>query len=104
MPPATPERGGVAVAPEEGSEGQINTLWKEVLADRPDQPHESRWYGDAKDYWSKVDATVDGVLGGYGKVDGIDIRGSAAFLEALMGERLKQGDRLHAVGARRPAI
>lgn len=35
-------------------------------------------------YWSKVPATVDGVLGGFGFISDVDIDGSAIFLRSLM--------------------
>ena len=35
-----------------------------------------------------MDASVDGVLGGYGHVNEADIGGSEAFLSALLSERL----------------
>lgn len=35
-----------------------------------------------------VDATVDGVLGGYGHVNDVDIKGSEGFLKLLFSERL----------------
>lgn len=34
-----------------------------------------------------VEATVDGVLGGYGHVNDADIRGSESFLNSLLAER-----------------
>jgi protein N-terminal methyltransferase len=41
------------------------------------------WYGKAKQYWSRVPATIDGVLGGEEHVHEIDIRESRAFLESV---------------------
>ena len=40
-------------------------------------------YKQAADYWSNVDPTVDGMLGGFGKISQIDIEGSSKFLKAL---------------------
>ena len=40
-------------------------------------------YKPAADYWSNVDPTVDGMLGGFGKISQIDIEGSSKFLKAL---------------------
>lgn len=38
--------------------------------------------------WEKgIEASVDGVLGGYGHVDKADIAGSEAFLKPLLSER-----------------
>ena len=40
-------------------------------------------YKKAADYWSGVDPTIDGMLGGFGKISQIDIEGSSKFLKAL---------------------
>ncbi|KFB45941.1 AGAP010397-PA-like protein [Anopheles sinensis] len=40
-------------------------------------------YNDAKKYWSNVSPTVDGMLGGFGAISFIDIRGSEQFLKHL---------------------
>lgn len=40
-------------------------------------------------FWLQgIDATVDGVLGGYGHVNEVDIKGSEGFLKLLFSERL----------------
>jgi protein N-terminal methyltransferase len=41
------------------------------------------WYGKAADYWMKQEASVNGVLGGFGRLSGTDISGSKRFLEKL---------------------
>ena len=41
------------------------------------------WYGSAAKYWEGVDATIDGVLGGFGHLTEVDIRDSHKFLECL---------------------
>lgn len=41
------------------------------------------YYTKAQDYWSKISPTVDGMLGGFGKVTFVDIRGSILFLQKL---------------------
>ncbi|MCD7464706.1 hypothetical protein HAX54_053258 [Datura stramonium] len=38
-------------------------------------------------YWEGVEATVDGVLGGYGHVNAADIKASEDFLNAILDER-----------------
>lgn len=38
------------------------------------------WYGKAVNYWGQIDATVDGVLGGFGHVTGVDLKESQQFL------------------------
>ncbi|KAH9490204.1 N-terminal Xaa-Pro-Lys N-methyltransferase 1-A [Bulinus truncatus] len=42
------------------------------------------FYSDAKDYWAKVDPTVNGMLGGFAKISPIDINGSKAFLRPFL--------------------
>eukprot|EP00850_Spirogloea_muscicola_P002585 SM000010S04223 [mRNA] locus=s10:301142:303008:+ [translate_table: standard] len=46
------------------------------------------WYARGVTYWEGVEATVDGVLGGYGTVSGRDIAESAAFLRDAFGAQL----------------
>ena len=40
----------------------------------------SKFYENAQDYWSSVEPTVDGMLGGFGCLSSIDIKGSELFL------------------------
>ncbi|GBP91092.1 Alpha N-terminal protein methyltransferase 1 [Eumeta japonica] len=40
-------------------------------------------YKKADDYWSHIPATLDGVLGGFGFISGIDIEGSKKFLKSI---------------------
>lgn len=44
---------------------------------------ESDFYGKAQKYWSEVPATVNGMLGGLGYLNRIDIQGSSSFLRDL---------------------
>mmetsp|Transcript_4069 Transcript_4069/g.10286 ORF Transcript_4069/g.10286 Transcript_4069/m.10286 type:complete len:209 (-) Transcript_4069:220-846(-) len=46
------------------------------------------WYTKGIDYWNKVDATVDGVLGGFGRISPNDLKHSNAFLQQVMGEAI----------------
>ncbi|BES88648.1 protein N-terminal methyltransferase [Nesidiocoris tenuis] len=41
------------------------------------------FYEKAKQYWSKIEPTVDGVLGGFGYISQSDITGSKTFLHGL---------------------
>lgn len=41
------------------------------------------FYNKARNYWSSIEPTVDGMLGGYTKINTIDIRGSIGFLQDL---------------------
>ncbi|KAI8907342.1 alpha-N-methyltransferase NTM1 [Gorgonomyces haynaldii] len=45
------------------------------------------FYQDAKQYWQKVDSTVDGMLGGYQQLSGPDALQNRAFLSGLNGKR-----------------
>jgi protein N-terminal methyltransferase len=42
-----------------------------------------KYYENAKNYWSKIPNTVDGMLGGFGNISFTDIRGSSQFLQQL---------------------
>lgn len=44
---------------------------------------ENQFYKKAKNYWSKVSPTINGVLGGFGHISECDIKGSENFLEKL---------------------
>ncbi|GAQ92664.1 hypothetical protein KFL_010870010 [Klebsormidium nitens] len=46
------------------------------------------WYRNGVAYWENVEASVDGVLGGYGHVSSVDIAESEAFLKETYGARL----------------
>ncbi|TPX44776.1 hypothetical protein SeMB42_g02005 [Synchytrium endobioticum] len=50
---------------------------------KPKDPrhHAASWYMDAASYWDGVDATVDGMLGGFANLTEIDCRGSLKFIE-----------------------
>ena len=41
------------------------------------------YYNDAAKYWEGVDGTVNGMLGGFGKVSEVDIEGSNKLLKML---------------------
>jgi len=51
----------------------------------------SSWYSDAVDYWAGVDATIDGVLGGFGHLTDIELRDSHAFVKKTLGAALLEG-------------
>jgi len=44
----------------------------------------AKFYQDALSYWSSVEPTVDGMLGGFAHITKTDVRGSTAFLKTLM--------------------
>uniref|UniRef100_A0ACD6A8F1 Uncharacterized protein n=1 Tax=Avena sativa TaxID=4498 RepID=A0ACD6A8F1_AVESA len=45
------------------------------------------WYSKGIAYWQGVEASTEGVLGGYGCVNDADVKGSDAFLRPLLAER-----------------
>uniref|UniRef100_A0A182M1H5 Alpha N-terminal protein methyltransferase 1 n=1 Tax=Anopheles culicifacies TaxID=139723 RepID=A0A182M1H5_9DIPT len=49
------------------------------------------YYNNAKKYWSNVSPTVDGMLGGFGSISFIDIRGSEQFLKHLYKQKPAPG-------------
>ncbi|KAF6159281.1 hypothetical protein GIB67_032052 [Kingdonia uniflora] len=58
-------------------------MWREEIGD---QDKKTQWYQRGVGYWEGVEATVDGVLGGYGHVNEPDIKCSEAFLKTLFSE------------------
>ena len=59
-----------------------------VLITRRDGTEErprDAWYSKAAAYWSDIEATVDGVLGGFGDMTEIDLRDSHAFFKQQAG-------------------
>ena len=59
-------------------EGKEFTSLQEVWGDDLDQ-----WYSKAMDYWSNQDASINGVLGGFGDLHPIDMAGTELFLNQL---------------------
>ncbi len=51
------------------------------------------------EYWSGQEASVDGMLGGFGSLDGEDIRASTAFLDRVMPRKQRCGGRALDCGA-----
>ena len=50
--------------------GPCDAFWERVLKKRAED--KKLWYRQGIEYWSTVDATVDGVLGGFGSVSKAD--------------------------------
>jgi protein N-terminal methyltransferase len=44
------------------------------------QGDSSAWYGKAMEYWSSQDASINGVLGGFGNLHPLDLMGSEKFM------------------------
>ncbi|KAI4324170.1 hypothetical protein L6164_023727 [Bauhinia variegata] len=64
-------------------------MWREQIGDTSKK---TEWYRQGVGYWEGVEASVDGVLGGFGNVNEADIRDSEAFLKILLSERLARGN------------
>ncbi|GAV70021.1 Methyltransf_PK domain-containing protein, partial [Cephalotus follicularis] len=69
-------------------------MWREHAGD---QHLKTQWYHDGVAYWQGVEASVDGVLGGFGRVNEPDIKGSESFLNALFAERFQSNRHLVAL-------
>ncbi|XP_028758175.1 alpha N-terminal protein methyltransferase 1 [Neltuma alba] len=63
-------------------------MWREQAGD-PDKKTE--WYRHGVGYWEGVEASVDGVLGGFANVNEPDINDSEAFLKMVLSERFPTG-------------
>ncbi|KAK6263591.1 hypothetical protein QUC31_011682 [Theobroma cacao] len=64
-------------------------MWRKQIgdADEGDNHKKTQWYREGVAYWEGVEASVDGVLGGFGQVNEADIKGSEVFLNTLLHER-----------------
>lgn len=56
-------------------------MWTEEIGS--DEKKRENWYKQGVNYWVGTEATVDGVLGGFGNISDVDIQGSTQFLKAL---------------------
>ena len=56
-------------------------LWQQL--DQQPQGRRQAWYDQAVKYWDQQDASIDGVLGGYGHVSDADILESEKFLRKV---------------------
>jgi len=81
----------------EGKEyNDVNELWKQQFEDENENGGEETkpgskklaWYQKGAEYWMSQDASVDGVLGGFGHVSPIDLAQSRSFLTKLPGVKL----------------
>jgi len=52
---------------------EVRKMWKKP----------TEWYAVGKDYWDRQEASDDGVLGGFGRLNSTDVIGSFTFLEAV---------------------
>ncbi|KAG5620120.1 hypothetical protein H5410_005338, partial [Solanum commersonii] len=67
-------------------------MWREEVGDG-DPQKKFQWYSKGINYWQGVEATVDGVLGGYGHVNTPDIKASEDFLNTILAERFPDAGR-----------
>ncbi|KAK6796346.1 hypothetical protein RDI58_004047 [Solanum bulbocastanum] len=67
-------------------------MWREEVGDG-DTQKKFQWYNKGINYWQGVEATVDGVLGGFGHVNTPDIKASEDFLNTILAERFPDAGR-----------
>ena len=58
-----------------------------------------QWYGKAHEYWSQQDASINGVLGGFGDLHPTDVAGSDQFLSMVFSQCQVQRERAADCGA-----
>ena len=59
-------------------------MTKKAIAKKPlnkKKEKKSKWYKGSVSFWNEQPATIDGVLGGFGKVDPTDIDSSEVVLK-----------------------
>ncbi|XP_065847317.1 alpha N-terminal protein methyltransferase 1 isoform X2 [Euphorbia lathyris] len=79
----------VAGSDSDGSEFKnADEMWRQHTGD---DNKKTQWYRDGVSYWEGVEASVDGVLGGYGHVNDADVKGSEAFIQTLFSELFVDG-------------
>ncbi|GAB2297458.1 hypothetical protein Dimus_031562 [Dionaea muscipula] len=67
-------------------------MWREQVGeDAADSHKKVDWYRNGVGYWQVVEASMDGVLGGYGHINDADIKGSEAFLKSILSEIYMDG-------------
>ena len=62
--------------------GPCDKFWERVLTKRLED--KKLWYHQGVEYWNTVDATVDGVLGGFGSVSRADAKENEGILRTLV--------------------
>ncbi|XP_053689943.1 N-terminal Xaa-Pro-Lys N-methyltransferase 1-A [Sabethes cyaneus] len=63
------------------SNNNEDTTGEDAAKQRP--PRDEKYYQDAKQYWSTISPTVDGMLGGFASISFADVRASEQFLRNL---------------------
>ncbi|KAI3965848.1 hypothetical protein MKX01_010805 [Papaver californicum] len=75
-------------------------MWRQEFGEQGDDDqhkNKNEWYRKGVGYWEGVEASVDGVLGGYGHVNDTDIKASEDFLKTIISERLGSTRKLAAL-------
>ncbi|RZC43785.1 hypothetical protein C5167_036732 [Papaver somniferum] len=75
-------------------------MWRHEFGEQGDDDqhkNKNEWYRKGVGYWEGVEASVDGVLGGYGHVNDTDIKASEDFLKSIISERLGTNRKLAAL-------
>ncbi|KAJ7552166.1 hypothetical protein O6H91_06G044900 [Diphasiastrum complanatum] len=87
------DAGAVAMDSEDGkSYSSRKEMWLQEAGEDaetsrdPDLNKKDEWYQNGIKYWTGVEATVDGVLGGYGNVSSWDVMESDRFLLDVLSE------------------
>ena len=62
--------------------GPCDAFWERALKKRAEE--KKLWYHQGIEYWSTVDATVDGVLGGFGSVSTADGKENEQILRTMV--------------------
>ncbi|XP_058071693.1 alpha N-terminal protein methyltransferase 1 [Magnolia sinica] len=68
-------------------------MWREEIGGEAENEKRQEWYRKGVGYWEGVEASVDGVLGGYGHVNAVDVKDSEAFLRNLLIDQFGGGAR-----------
>ena len=66
---------------------ELRQLWKKP----------AHWYAVGRDYWLKQEASVEGVLGGFGRLNETDAKGSQMFLDQIKKKGFINTGSLHAL-------
>lgn len=74
----------------------VKDMWiQEIGSENEPESNSKRkdWYSNGISYWERAEASVDGVLGGYGFVNDTDIKGSDAFVKTILRDRFGNDNR-----------
>lgn len=80
----------LGITPEEVADESVKTSQATSDQNKP----KDEFYDKAKKYWSEVPATVNGMLGGLGYINALDIQCSQQFLREL---KIKDGNKKYAL-------